>query len=121
MHMKNLGSERQICILCNILVVRSLAVELSSVQEYHTPLNTADSFVYRVLRYPILVGCFLAALIVIIFGCQREEPTTKSDPVEPTPTAVEKPDGPPWFEDVTDKVGLNFVHDPGADLSKYLL
>ena len=28
------------------------------------------------------------------------------------------PDGPPWFADVTEKVGLNFVHDPG-DVSKY--
>jgi hypothetical protein len=24
-----------------------------------------------------------------------------------------EPHDPPWFEDVTDRVGLNFVHDPG--------
>jgi hypothetical protein len=33
----------------------------------------------------------------------------------------ERPDGPPWFEDVTDRVGLNFVHDPGGELDKYLM
>ena len=34
--------------------------------------------------------------------------------------AVEVPDGPPWFEDITEKVGLNFVHDPG-DVEKFLM
>jgi hypothetical protein len=34
---------------------------------------------------------------------------------------VEIADGPPWFEEITDKVGLNFVHDAGSDLSKYYL
>jgi hypothetical protein len=83
--------------------------------------STADSLVNRVLRFPILVGCCLAAIVVIVIGCNRDGPTTKSDPVETTTSSVEKPDGPAWFEDVTDKVGLNFVHDPGTDLSKYLL
>jgi hypothetical protein len=31
----------------------------------------------------------------------------------PAPCPTEEPDGPIWFEDVTDKVGLDFVHDPG--------
>jgi hypothetical protein len=29
------------------------------------------------------------------------------------PRQEESPDGPIWFRDVTDEVGLNFVHDPG--------
>jgi hypothetical protein len=37
--------------------------------------------------------------------CQREE--------------VETPDGPVWFEDITEKAGLNFVHDDGGDREKY--
>jgi enediyne biosynthesis protein E4 len=28
-------------------------------------------------------------------------------------SAPSEPHDPPWFEDVTDRVGLNFVHDPG--------
>src|SRR4051812_23368606 len=30
-----------------------------------------------------------------------------------TGPAAEEPAGPAWFEDVTDAVGLDFVHDPG--------
>src|SRR5215471_8261407 len=30
-----------------------------------------------------------------------------------TPTPDPTPSGDPWFEDVTDKVGLSFVHDCG--------
>jgi hypothetical protein len=31
----------------------------------------------------------------------------------PEPGAAEGPSGPAWFEDVTDQLGLDFVHDPG--------
>src|SRR5262249_40146674 len=34
---------------------------------------------------------------------------------EPPATPGDEPDGPPWFEDVTDKLGLDFTHDPGPD------
>jgi len=44
-----------------------------------------------------LSPCLLAS-----FACQRE-----------VPNAALEPKAPPWFEDVTDKVGLNFVHDAG--------
>jgi hypothetical protein len=37
---------------------------------------------------------------------------------EPQP---EEPDGPVWFEDVTEKVGLDFVHDPGPVLGDYFM
>jgi hypothetical protein len=32
---------------------------------------------------------------------------------DPEPAAAEGPTGPAWFEDVTDQLGLDFVHDPG--------
>src|SRR5579871_3618275 len=43
----------------------------------------------------------LLLLLFLLFGCQR--------PIATAPDAA----GPPWFEDVTDAVGLRFVHDPG--------
>jgi hypothetical protein len=32
---------------------------------------------------------------------------------QPVPNGPEAPTGPPWFEDVTDELRLNFVHDAG--------
>ena len=58
------------------------------------------------------VVSFLAALI----GCRADAPPTATTPLETT--VEEQADGPAWFEDVTDRVGLNFIHDPG-DVSKY--
>lgn len=37
-------------------------------------------------------------------GCQR---------IQDTPSPSAEADGPDWFEDVTDKVGIDFVQDPG--------
>jgi hypothetical protein len=47
-------------------------------------------------------GVLLLVLAGLAAGCPRP-PATPSD----------GPPGPPWFEDVTDQVGLDFVHDPG--------
>jgi hypothetical protein len=44
-----------------------------------------------------------AALAVLAAGCGRNR----------GPGEAEKPAGPAWFEDVTDRAGLDFVHDPG--------
>jgi hypothetical protein len=41
-------------------------------------------------------------LAALALGCPRTGPTGAAPPAEP-----------PWFEDVTEKVGLHFVHDPG--------
>src|SRR4051812_37344484 len=56
------------------------------------------------LRLSLLFG---AALLVLaaglwVSGCQR-----------PSTPGPEEEAGPPWFEDVTEKVGLKFVHDAG--------
>jgi hypothetical protein len=57
----------------------------------------------------------LVVLLGILIGCRGDPPAA------PVPTDTEPggtSDGPAWFEDVTDKVGLNFTHDPG-DVSKF--
>jgi len=46
----------------------------------------------------------LLCLTVFGMGCQRL--------AEP-PSSVSEAQGPDWFEDVTDEVGIDFVHDPG--------
>src|SRR5947209_4294443 len=53
---------------------------------------------------PFVVGvAFLVFLAGAVLGlaCQRPGP------------AAPVPDAPAWFEDVTEKVGLDFVHDAG--------
>jgi hypothetical protein len=50
------------------------------------------------------VALVLLALACLPLGCQRAESTA---------VAPESASLPPWFEDATEKVGLNFVHDAG--------
>jgi enediyne biosynthesis protein E4 len=57
-----------------------------------------------------------ATLLAVLIGCRGGTPTR---PVEPN-EQPETPDGPAWFEDATDRLGLNFVHDPG-DVDKFLM
>jgi hypothetical protein len=52
---------------------------------------------------PILPVLF-CSLLALTAGCRR---------TVPTPPAEETPTGPAWFEDVTEQMGLDFVHDPG--------
>ena len=51
---------------------------------------------------PLLLGLFTAGFL----GC-----SSSTSPAVVAPT--DDSDGPAWFEDVTDAVGLDFVHDPG--------
>jgi hypothetical protein len=64
------------------------------------------------LRMPtvalLVVGC-------LILGCKPTAAPTPVPKVEPL-----EPDGPVWFEDVTDRVGLDFVHDPGPTGSYFM-
>jgi hypothetical protein len=58
-------------------------------------------------------GLLIAALVLglcLAAGCRRPNPPPPDDPVEP-----------PWFEDVTEAVGLRFVHDPGPVDGRYFL
>jgi hypothetical protein len=49
--------------------------------------------------------CLLLALGLGLLGCWAGTPPQVNPP--------EKADGPAWFEDVTEAIGLDFVHDPG--------
>jgi len=49
------------------------------------------------------VACALPASVLMLASCKSE---TAPEPPSPILAA-------PWFEDVTGRVGLNFVHDPG--------
>jgi hypothetical protein len=53
----------------------------------------------------------LTALLALAAGCPRRDPV--APPADPP--------GPSWFEDVTEKVGLHFVHDPGPTDGSYFL
>ncbi len=72
------------------------------------PFSPAGFSVVHSSRTLGVIG--LLGLVAVLLGCSGSAP--------PSPTAGEPTDGPAWFEDVTDRVGLNFVHDPG-DASKY--
>jgi hypothetical protein len=62
------------------------------------------------------VGSIFFAAVFAAIGCSPDKPATSSgDAAQESP---ETPDGPAWFEEVTDKVGLDFVHDPGGDVEK---
>ncbi len=50
------------------------------------------------------MACLWLGLSVALLGCWAGSSPTVTTPDD---------DGPVWFEDVTDAVGLNFVHDPG--------
>src|SRR5438270_1047272 len=54
----------------------------------------------------LLLSAFLPILFLGLAGCSATNRAAPSDDQE-------KEEGPAWFEDVTDKVGLDFVHDPG--------
>lgn len=67
----------------------------------------------------IVTAAFLtiALGVAALAGCGNgDAPSPSSAKTASEP--VETPDGPAWFEDVTDNVGLNFVHDAGGELDK---
>ncbi len=53
--------------------------------------------------------CLLICLSLGTSGCGQRPPV--SQPA--VPALTDAPPGPPWFEDATDTLGLDFVHDPG--------
>jgi hypothetical protein len=55
--------------------------------------------------------CLLLSLGLGLLGCE----SGLSTPVAPSGA-----DGPAWFEDITEQVGLDFVHDPGPTGSYFL-
>ncbi len=57
---------------------------------------------------PALLGWCVLACLTLLPGCNR-----------PAPSGGEPPTEPAWFEDVTDKLGISFTHDPGPLDGKY--
>jgi len=52
----------------------------------------------------LILGVALLGLVSLPLACRRtDSPTQEAD----------APSGPPWFEDITEQRGLNFVHDAG--------
>src|SRR3954447_19141056 len=64
-------------------------------------------------RARMLAGTLSLSLIVVLFASCSSRPTTESAPPEDT-------SGPVWFEDATDELGLDFVHDPGPTGSYFM-
>lgn len=58
------------------------------------------------------VYTLLVALAIALLGCQRSPATAPA--ALPVVTDVALSPGPEWFEDVTEKLGINFVHESGA-------
>ena len=56
--------------------------------------------------FPFLSPVAVLFLSLVLLGCRSSTPTTGAIPVE-------EATGPVWFEDVSDAVKLDFVHDPG--------
>ncbi|HWG44650.1 MAG TPA: CRTAC1 family protein [Gemmataceae bacterium] len=56
---------------------------------------------------PTLRIGFLSALLLLSLGCSASTEQTA------IAVASDKADGPAWFEDISDRVCLDFVHDPG--------
>jgi hypothetical protein len=60
-----------------------------------------------------LVAAVLLGVALGLEGCRSGPPATSA-------AASEEDGGPPWFEDVTDECGLDFVHDPGPTGSFFM-
>ncbi|HVS37676.1 MAG TPA: CRTAC1 family protein [Gemmataceae bacterium] len=69
-----------------------------------------------ILRRPSrLVASLVVAAAVLAAGC-RPPARTAPQPIDDPPAL-----GPGWFDDVTDRVGLDFVHDPGPLDGSYFM
>jgi hypothetical protein len=49
--------------------------------------------------------CFVIVICCLMMGCSKTPPAVS--------VVEEEPDGIAWFDDVTDRVGINFQHDSG--------
>jgi hypothetical protein len=59
----------------------------------------------RFVAVIVCLGALSAGVLALVLP-------RRGAPAPPAPPAAEE-SGPVWFEDVTDAVGINFVHDPG--------
>jgi hypothetical protein len=68
------------------------------------------------MRVVLLLGCAAAVLSGVALYCWHPRPADTAAPAAP-----EEPHGPAWFADVTDEVGLDFVHDAGPVDGRYFM
>jgi enediyne biosynthesis protein E4 len=59
------------------------------------------------MRVLLLLLLPLGFVSLAALGCTRPQPDSRISPND------EEKAGPPWFEDVTDRLGINFIQDPG--------
>jgi enediyne biosynthesis protein E4 len=80
-----------------------VAVNLLPLTTHQPPLSTMR---------PVMTSRVGVLLLACCYGCER---------ADPAPAHQEQPQGPAWFQDITDKVGLRFTHDAGRVDGKYFL
>jgi hypothetical protein len=73
-------------------------------QKAEEPLRQPSRPSLLMFSLPSLVT--VVFLSIVLLGCRPGTPSTSAVPNE-------EATGPNWFEDVSDAVGLDFVHDPG--------
>jgi hypothetical protein len=63
------------------------------------------------VKYPRLVAYLIltTALSLVLLDCRKVSPD------------ADETDAPPWLEDITERVGLDFIHDAGPVDGKYFL
>src|SRR6266446_124931 len=72
---------------------------------------------FRLVGWTLVPVSVLAASLctsLFLLGCHKPASSGTEEP------SLTDPPGPPWFADVTDEVGLDFVHDAGP-LGSYFL
>ncbi len=66
----------------------------------------------------------MSALLTMAFGCDRPQESDAPPPVLPSPEitiqVAAKASEPGWFEDATERLGLDFVHDCGPTRTYYM-
>jgi enediyne biosynthesis protein E4 len=70
-------------------------------------MNTPRPMRRRPGFWPLLLGTLALSCLPELPGCSKSSTPSQNNAVS------QQADGPTWFEDVTDAVGLDFVHDPG--------
>ena len=74
----------------------------------------------RLMRTVYYGGIALFASLTLALGCSASKSTTEPPVQVPTPVGS-SPVGPPVFEDVTDRCGIQFVYRNGEEANQYAI
>ena len=73
----------------------------------------------RSIRHAVIISLLIS--LSGVAGCEGTGPAAVTDRSKPPPEARSlEPASPPWFQDVTERVGLDFVHEAGPT-GKYFM